>query len=117
MNLTKWAAKFTAVGFTIVVLVFAYQVAYPRVYPFYYGRYTDYEITNWVEASGYANLALSIAFDFEEKDYSKLLGMSVEGETIYSLEGTKELVFVFGETSRRNVSSWGCYAYTSVGRI
>lgn len=79
MNLTKWAAKFTAVGFTIVVLVFAYQVAYPWVYPFYYGRYTDYEITNWVEASGYANLALSIAFDFEEKDYSKLLGMSVEG--------------------------------------
>ncbi|UCD73306.1 MAG: hypothetical protein JSW01_01310 [Candidatus Bathyarchaeota archaeon] len=75
----RWTARFAVVGFIIIVLVFAYQIAYPWVYPFYHGKYADYEITNWIEASGYASLALNIVFDFEEKDYSKLLGMSVEG--------------------------------------
>jgi hypothetical protein len=79
MNSRKWAIRSATVAFVTVIIIFAYQVAYPWVYPFYYGKYTDYEITNWVEATGYASLALSIVFDFEEKDYCKLLGMSVQG--------------------------------------
>ncbi len=117
MNPRKWAVRSVAVVFIIAVLVFAYQVAYPWVYPFYYGKYTDYEITNWIEASGYASLALNIVFDFEEKDYSKLLGMSVDGgEHRFEM---RESYWEQGSGQYRNMSivSWEPTIWGSTARV
>lgn len=117
MNFKKWKARSAGVVFVIVILVFAYQVAYPWVYPFYYGKYTDYEINNWVEATGYANLALSIAFDFEEKDYCKFLGMSVEGgEHRFEM---RESYWEQGSGQYRNMSvvSWNPSIWGTTARV
>lgn len=120
MNLRKWTVRSAGVIFTIVVLVFAYQVAYPWVYPFYYGRYTDYEITNFIMASGYARLFLNIAFDFEEKDYCRLLDMSVGGGAQHGFE-MRESYWEQGSGQYRNMSVvswepslWGTTAMFSV---
>jgi len=120
MNTRNRVAKSVAVVLIVATLVFAYQVAYPWVYPFYYGRYTDYEITNIIAASGYASLSLSIAFDCEEKDYSKLLDMSVGGGAENRFE-MRESYWEQGSGQYRNMSIvsweptiWGTTAWFSV---
>jgi len=89
----KWVIRIFAIGFIISTITVAYQVAYPWIYPYYLGRYTDYQITSYVAIRGLGGVAARFYYVMDNTSYSQLISSDIRGGTIQkvSLEMPSEI--------------------------
>lgn len=97
MNLRKWAAGSAIAVFMIIVLVFAYQVSYPWVYPYYRGKYTDYKIETNMSFWGQGRVSLIFKILMDKTPYSELIS-SYSSIPLTQSEGQQE---IYGEEGSR----------------
>ena len=104
MKLRRLAVGSIVVVFTIVALVFAYQVSYPWVYPYYRGKYTDYKLDTSISFWGQGSVSLTFKILMDETPYSEFVS-SYSSTQLALTEGREEVYGEEGSGFFHNVTS------------